>query len=126
MSDYESGYPNYMQESLKKVIETRTDRIGRRYPPMTAEERQKVLEEYHPDWKMDQKRVLKIGHNKGLMMPHEVADQIEEITRKRVERIALALKDIGAEHLDFQLAELVKLLNQKNSWRNLTLRKKGE
>jgi succinate dehydrogenase / fumarate reductase flavoprotein subunit len=77
MSDYESGYPKYMQESLKKVKETREKRIGKRFPPMTAEERQKVLEEYHPDWKMDQKRALKIGHNKGLMMPHEVADQIE-------------------------------------------------
>ncbi len=77
MNDYESGYPEYMKESLKKVEETRAARIGKRYPPMTADERQKVLEDYHPDWRMDQKRELKVGHNKGLLMPHEVADQLE-------------------------------------------------
>lgn len=77
MNDYESGYPEYMKETLKKVEETRATRIGKRYPPMTADERQKVLEDYHPDWRMDQKRELKVGHNKGLLMPHEVADQLE-------------------------------------------------
>jgi len=43
----------------------------------------------------------------------QVADQIEEITRKRVTKIALALKDIVAEHPNFQLAELVKMLSEK-------------
>lgn len=43
----------------------------------------------------------------------QVTDQIEEITRKRVKKIALALKDIVAEHPNFQLAELVKMLNEK-------------
>jgi succinate dehydrogenase / fumarate reductase flavoprotein subunit len=44
---------------------------------MTPEERQKVLEDFHPDWKMDQKRELKVGHNKGEFMPHEMVDQLE-------------------------------------------------
>ena len=77
MSDYESGYPEYMVESLAKVAASRTDRVGKRYSPMTAEERQKVLEDFHPDWKMDQKRELKVGHNKGDLMPHEVVNKIE-------------------------------------------------
>lgn len=77
VSDYESGYPEYMKESLMKVASTRSERLGKKYTPMTPEERQKVLEDYHPDWKMDQKRELKIGHNKGLLMPHEVVDQLE-------------------------------------------------
>jgi succinate dehydrogenase / fumarate reductase flavoprotein subunit len=75
--DYESGYPDYMKESLKRVATTRVERIGKSYTPMTADERQRVLEEYHPDWKMDQKRELKVGHNKGLVMPHEMVDQLE-------------------------------------------------
>ena len=66
-----------MQESLKKVVETRASRIGKTFPPMKPEERQQVLKDFHPDWKMDQKRELKVGHNKGLLMPHEVADQLE-------------------------------------------------
>ncbi|MFC1803458.1 FAD-binding protein [Thermoproteota archaeon] len=77
MSDYTSGYPEYMHESLKKVAESRGNRIGKRYTPMTAAERQQVLEECHPDWKMDQKRKLKVGHNKGELMPHEMVDQLE-------------------------------------------------
>ena len=70
VSDYESGYPEYMKESLEKVKQTRAGRVGKSYTPMTADERQQVLEEHHPDWKMDQKRELKVGHNKGLLMPH--------------------------------------------------------
>jgi len=77
VSDYESGYPEYMRESLEKVAATRAGRVGKRFTPMTAEERQKVLEDYHPDWKMDQKRELKVGHNKGQLMPHEMVDQLE-------------------------------------------------
>ena len=77
VSEYESGYPDYMRESLKKVAATRADRIGKRHPSMTPEERQQVLEQYHPDWKMDQKRELKVGQNKGSIMPHEVVDQLE-------------------------------------------------
>ena len=77
VSDYDSGYPDYMQESLKKVAASRMDRIGKRHPSMTPEERQEVLEKYHPDWKMDQKRELKVGQNKGDTMPHEVVDILE-------------------------------------------------
>ena len=77
VSDYDSGYPDYMQESLKKVAASRMDRIGKRHPSMTPEERQEVLEQYHPDWKMDQKRELKVGQNKGDTMPHEVVDILE-------------------------------------------------
>ena len=77
MSDHESGYPEYMAVSLAKVVATRPSRVGKRFEPMTADERQKVLEDFHPDWKMDQKRNLKIGHNKGELMPHEMVDQLE-------------------------------------------------
>ena len=77
VSNYDSGYPDYMQESLKKVAASRADRIGKRHPSMTPEERQQVLENYHPDWKMEQKRALKVGQNKGSVMPHEMVDQLE-------------------------------------------------
>jgi len=46
-------------------------------------------------------------------LKRQVADQIEEITKKRVMEIALALKDVTEHHPDFKLAELVKLLNDK-------------
>jgi succinate dehydrogenase / fumarate reductase flavoprotein subunit len=77
MSDYTSGYPEYMQESLLKVEKTRRSRVGKSFPAMTADEKQQILEDYHPDWKMEQKRELKIGRSKGQLMPHEVADILE-------------------------------------------------
>jgi succinate dehydrogenase / fumarate reductase flavoprotein subunit len=99
MSDYESGYPEYMAESLAKVAASRSDRIDKRYTPMTSEERQKVLEDFHPDWKMDQKRVLKVGHNKGELMPHEVADQLEAHSIIKKEDIDLTVIDYDVDVL---------------------------
>ncbi|UCH57511.1 MAG: FAD-dependent oxidoreductase [Candidatus Bathyarchaeota archaeon] len=72
-----SGYPDYMQESLELVKKTRPSRVGKALPEMTAEEKEKILRDWHPDFKMDQKRELKIGPSKGVLMPHEVADTLE-------------------------------------------------
>jgi len=77
MADYESGYPEYMAESLKKVVATRAERVGKSFTPMNAQQKTDILRDFHPDWKMDEKRELKVGHNKGDLMPHEVVDIIE-------------------------------------------------
>ncbi len=71
------GYPEYMQGSLRLVEETRPDRIGETFPSMTADEKEKVLREWHPDYKKGAKRPLRIGPNRGQIMPHEVADIFE-------------------------------------------------
>jgi succinate dehydrogenase/fumarate reductase flavoprotein subunit len=75
-----SGYPEYMQESLRLVEKTRPGRVGKSLPEMTAGEKQKILRDWHPDFKMDQKRVLKIGPSAGELMPHEVVDILEAHT----------------------------------------------
>ena len=72
-----SGYPEYMQESLGLVEKTRPGRVGKSLPEMTAEEKQEILRDWHPDFKMDQKRELRIGPSTGELMPHEVADILE-------------------------------------------------
>ena len=72
-----SGYPDSMQESLRLVEKTRHDRIGKSFPTMTAEEKEKILRDWHPDFKMDQKRRLRIGSSEGDLMPLEVADILE-------------------------------------------------
>ena len=72
-----SGYPEYMQESLRLVEKTRPDRVGKSLPEMTAEEKEQILRDWHPDFKMDQKRELKVGPSAGKLMPHEVADILE-------------------------------------------------
>ena len=72
-----SGYPEYMQGSLRLVEKTRPDRVGKALRAMNAEEKQQILRDWHPDYKMDQKRKLKIGSSAGELMPHEVVNNLE-------------------------------------------------
>jgi len=72
-----SGYPEAMQESLRLVEKTRPDRVGKTFPTMTAEEKEQILRDWHPDYKEESKRPLRIGPSSGEIMPHEVADILE-------------------------------------------------
>jgi hypothetical protein len=99
MSDYNSGYPEYMHESLRKVEETRSKRLGKLFRSMTADEKEKILHDYHPDWKMDQKRALKVGSSKGQLMPHEVVDIIEAHSIIKPEDIDLSKIDYDVDVL---------------------------
>ncbi len=67
------GYPEHMQGSLGLVEKTRPSRIGKTLPFMTADEKEEILREWHPDYKEEAKRPLGIGPNRGDVMPHEVA-----------------------------------------------------
>ena len=100
MSDYTSGYPDYMRESLKKVVATRPGRIGKHFRSMTADEKQQILKDYHPDWKMDQKRELKLGSSKGQLMPHEVVNIIEAHS-------IISPKDIDLNKIDYDVDILI-------------------
>ena len=99
MVDYESGYPEYMAESLKKVVQTRAERVWNELPPMNAQQKTDILRDFHPDWKMDEKRELKVGHNKGDLMPHEVVDIIEAHSIIKAEEIDLSNIDYDVDVL---------------------------
>jgi len=64
-------YPEYMRESLNKVIKTRNKRFelaksGKPiFPPMSEKEREEVLNNFHPDYKKDARRKIHIGLTKG-------------------------------------------------------------
>ncbi|MBM3306573.1 MAG: FAD-binding protein [Candidatus Aminicenantes bacterium] len=80
-------YPEYMHDSLKKVEATRARRIelersGKNvFPPMSAEEREDVLNKFHPDYKADSRRTIGVGPNKGEVLTTEVVDMLESHTR---------------------------------------------
>jgi succinate dehydrogenase/fumarate reductase flavoprotein subunit len=84
-----SGYPEYMHESLRLVEQTRPERVDESFRAMSAEEKENILRNWHPDYKMDQKRRLKVGTSAGELMPHEVADNLEAHTLIRSEEIDL-------------------------------------
>jgi succinate dehydrogenase / fumarate reductase flavoprotein subunit len=71
------SYPEYMRKSIELVEETRDTRLAKEYSRMTLDERERVLIQYHPDYKEGTKRSLRIGPNKGDLMPQEVADILE-------------------------------------------------
>ena len=94
------GYPEYMRESIEKVEETRERRLKETFPIMSLEEREELLKKFHPDYREGTKRPLKIGPNKGDIVPHEVADLLE--AHPLVEP-----NDVDLSHIDFDVDILV-------------------
>ncbi|MFA0740318.1 MAG: hypothetical protein DFNUSKGM_000422, partial [Candidatus Fervidibacter sacchari] len=53
-------YPEMMQESVAKVEETRSRRMREDFPRLSLEERQRLLEAYHPDYRRETFRPLAV------------------------------------------------------------------
>ena len=98
-------YPEYMSPSLDKVTQTRNKRFelaksGKPvFPQMSAEEREEVLNKFHPDYKPDARRKIRIGPNKGEVITTEVADMLESHSRIKPELFDLTKPDYETDIL---------------------------
>jgi succinate dehydrogenase/fumarate reductase flavoprotein subunit len=98
-------YPEYMNESLQKVIATRQKRFEMAksgkpvFPPMSAEEREDVLNKFHPDYKPEARKKIRIGPNKGEILTTEVVDMLESHSRIRPEVFDLENPDYETDIL---------------------------
>jgi succinate dehydrogenase/fumarate reductase flavoprotein subunit len=98
-------YPEYMKPSLEKVAKTRKKRFELEksgkpvFPPMSAEEREEVLTKFHPDYKVDSKRKVRIGPNKNEIITTEIADMLESHSRIRPELFDLSKADYETDVL---------------------------
>ena len=98
-------YPEYMRESLKLVDQTRQKRLELEksgkpvFKPMTAEEREDVLNKFHPDYKKESRRVVHIGPNRGEEITTEVADMLESHSRIKPEFFNLDKPDYETDIL---------------------------
>lgn len=72
-----NGYPAEMRESIKKFEATRTRRLDETHPRMSMEEREYVLDAFHPDYIDEKMRAVRVGGSKGQRMPLELADIVE-------------------------------------------------
>ncbi|TLM97636.1 hypothetical protein FDZ71_18235, partial [bacterium] len=72
-----SGYPPEMQESIRKVEASRARRMKETFPAMSMEEREAILKTFHPDYKEENARAIRVGVSKGQRMPLELADVVE-------------------------------------------------
>ena len=85
--------------SMKKVEETRKERLENLFGRMTAEEKQTVLKENHPDYIDDAYETLKVGPNKGEKVLHELADLLQGRSRMLDKDIDLSKPDYDVDVL---------------------------
>lgn len=88
-----------MLDSIKKVEATRASRIGVEPRRMTAEEKEALLAEFHPDHIQSQFATLKIGPNKGEKVPLELADMLQANSRINPDEIDLSNPDYDVDVL---------------------------
>jgi len=94
------GYTEYMRESIEKVEGTRERRLKETFPIMSLEEREELLKKFHPDYKEGTKRPIKIGSNKGDVVPREVADLLEHYP-------LVGPNDVDLSRIDFDVDILI-------------------
>lgn len=88
-----------MKESIKLVEKTRPRRLKESFPRLSAEERQKILRDFHPDYRPDTLREIKVGVSAGSKMPHELADLIEAKSRLDPDSFVVDRFDLEADVL---------------------------
>ena len=93
-------YPASMEESKRKVEETRSRRLEKgSFLRIPAEERDALVSKFHPDYKNEQFRELKIGPNKGERTTLEIADLLEGNSRIDPDKIDLDKIDYDVDIL---------------------------
>ncbi|MCK4739544.1 MAG: FAD-binding protein [Deltaproteobacteria bacterium] len=99
-----SGYTPELLKLIKTVEATRTERVerarkGEHFPALTMDERKKWLEGYHPDYKDDGRRKVKVGPSKGTVFPEEVATLLECKSRLTSVNVDLTKTDLETDVL---------------------------
>ncbi len=75
------SYTQEQLDSIKKVESSRQERLKNLFPRMTAEEKDAVLKQFHPDYIESAYETLKVGPNKGEKVLHELADLLQGKSR---------------------------------------------
>jgi len=97
------GYPDFFEPYIKKVEQTRPARVekrkkGEEFPFMSLQERQDMLK-YHPDYKDEGRREIKIGPSKGYRIAHEFVDLLEARSRVDPDEVNLSRIDYETDVL---------------------------
>ncbi|MEW6081006.1 MAG: FAD-binding protein [Bacillota bacterium] len=70
-------YTDEMRASIRKVEETRARRLEEKHPRLAPEEKDALLKGFHPDYREDTQRPVRVGPSAGDRMPHEMVDLLE-------------------------------------------------
>ncbi len=82
-------YAEQFQKSLKAVEEARDNNIALEPQRMTAQQKEDLLAEFHPDYRKGEFTELKMGPNKGDKVPHELAETLQAHARIKAEDVDL-------------------------------------
>ncbi len=97
-------YIEELKNLIKAVEKTRPERLARKkrgeeFPRMSLDEADEILKKYHPDYKEEGRRELKVGPSKGYRIAHEFADLLEARSRVNPDSIELSRVDIDTDIL---------------------------
>ena len=93
------SYTQEQLDSIKKVEATRQERLSNLHARMTAEQKDAVLKEFHPDYIEGAYETLKVGPNKGEKVLHELADLLQGKSRLEPKKIDLKNPDYDVDVL---------------------------
>ena len=94
------GYPDYMMKSIKKVEEKRKRNMSKPVKPLSMEDREKILNEFHPDYMKNTKRKVRIGIDKGKLLYNGIVDLLEA-------KSILNPKDVDFSRIDYDVDLLI-------------------
>jgi succinate dehydrogenase/fumarate reductase flavoprotein subunit len=97
-------YTSELKSLIKVVEKSRRERVARKkrgeeFPRMSPDEADAILKKYHPDYKEEGRRELKVGPSKGYRIAHEFADLLEAWSRINPDRIDLSRVDMETDVL---------------------------
>ena len=92
-------YTDEQLESMKKVEASRASRIEKLHERRTAEQKEAVLAEFHPDYITSAYEELKVGQNKGGKVLHELAELLQGHSRVKDMEIDLSKIDYDVDVL---------------------------
>ncbi len=92
-------YAEQFQKSIKAVEAAREKNIALEPERMTAEQKESLLSQYHPDYKKDEFRELKIGPNAGEYVPTELAEILQAHSRISASQVDLTSPDYDVDVL---------------------------
>ncbi|MFZ5943814.1 MAG: FAD-binding protein [Bacillota bacterium] len=94
-----SGYPISMQESIKRLEQTRAFRLTQEIPRLAFSEREELLKACHPDYRPDSIKEVRIGPNKGQKLTNRLVDLLEARSIIEPEKIDLSRIDYDVDIL---------------------------
>ena len=92
-------YSESMMESVKKVEETRAARMATEPRRLTAEEKDALLKEFHPDYNDASFAEIKVGPNKGQKAPLELANMLHSTSRLVTDKVDISKIDYDVDVL---------------------------